>query len=57
MLFLYPVLAQYIDPGTGSYLYQLAIAGFGALVFFFSFRMKGFFTRFLARFKKQDPAE
>jgi len=29
------VHAQYIDPGTGSYLVQLLLAGFLALIFFF----------------------
>ncbi len=28
--------AAYIDPGTGSYLFQILIAGLTALVFFFS---------------------
>lgn len=29
-------LWAYVDPGTGSYLFQLLIAGLTALVFFFS---------------------
>jgi hypothetical protein len=48
------IIAQYIDPGTGSYLFQLAIAGFTALVFFFSFRMKATIAKFFNFFKRDD---
>jgi hypothetical protein len=53
----HPIIAQYIDPGTGSYIYQILIAGFTALLFFFSFRIKGIFSKFFGSAKKNDKPE
>ena len=50
--------AQYLDPGSGSYLLQLLIAGaLGALftVGVYWKRVKGFFSRLLRRKKDGDP--
>ncbi len=50
-----PMLASlfaYIDPGSGSYFYQIAIASLTTVVFFFSTikrRIAGFFKR------KEEP--
>ena len=41
-------LLLYIDPGTGSYLFQLLIAGIMAIVFFYKHiigLIKNFFTK------------
>jgi hypothetical protein len=54
MLFVHPILAQYLDPGAGSYIFQLAIAGFTALVFFFSYRMKATISKFFRLLRKDD---
>jgi hypothetical protein len=54
ILHAHPVIAQYLDPGTGSYLFQLAIAGVTALLFFFSHRIKGSLSRFLKYLKRDN---
>lgn len=35
------IVFAYIDPGSGSYLYQLAIAGITAFIFFFGNMKRG----------------
>jgi hypothetical protein len=54
LIFNHPVFAQYLDPGTGSYLFQLAIAGVTALLFFFSHRIKGSLSRFFKYLKRNN---
>ena len=49
----HPIIAQYLDPGSGSYLFQIAIAGLTALLFFFSYKIKGPLMKFF-KFKKKD---
>ena len=55
--FFHPVIAQYLDPGAGSYIFQLVIAGLTAFLFFFSFKLKGFFSRFRKNKKEDDGAK
>lgn len=48
----------YLDPGTGSYIFQLLLAGIVGLAFVikvFWSRIKGFFTRVFS--KKQEQVE
>ncbi len=45
-------LLGYIDPGTGSYGYQLLIAGVTGVVFFFS----SIKNKFLSLFHKDEPS-
>jgi len=50
----------YIDPGTGSYLIQLLIAGFVAASFavkIFWKKIKGFFSRLFGRQKEEDAVD
>ncbi len=44
--------AQYLDPGTGSYLFQLLIAG-GTAVLYAAYRNKERLSRFFARFVRR----
>lgn len=48
--------AQYIDPGTGSYLLQLLIAGFLAMIFYLKSTRIFFRTMFAKFFKKKDES-
>jgi hypothetical protein len=46
----------YLDPGSGSYLVQMIIAGILGVLFYFKnlwWRIKDFFTRH----KKEDPSK
>lgn len=56
LLFLFPARAQaYVDPGTGSYVLQLLIAGFLGALFalkVFWHKMIGFFKGLLGRGEK-----
>ena len=54
LLLFQPIIAQYLDPGSGSYIYQLVIAGFTASLFFFSHRIKGLMGKFFRSLKKND---
>lgn len=50
----------YLDPGTGSYIFQLIIAGTVGLLFAVKVywrRIKGFFTGLFSRDKKMDISE
>jgi hypothetical protein len=54
------VSAQYLDPGSGSYLLQIGIAAFlAALVFFKSAQAysRGIVSRLLRRTSKNDPSD
>jgi hypothetical protein len=49
------IFAQYIDPGTGSYLFQLIMAGVLAFIFFFRrpiMNLKLFFKKILNKHNK-----
>ena len=51
-----PSAHAYLDPGTGSYIFQLLIAGAVGLAFavkIFWGRIKGFFTSLISRSKEQ----
>jgi hypothetical protein len=48
------LLFQYLDPGSGSYIFQILIAGLTAGFFFFSFRIRGFLAKFFKRRKEID---
>ncbi len=55
MVFALPAHA-YLDPGTGSYIFQLLLAGVVGLAFVikvFWSRIKGFFTRLFSRKQEQ----
>ncbi len=57
MVFALPAHA-YLDPGTGSYIFQLLLAGIVGLAFVikvFWSRIKGFFTRVFS--KKQEQVK
>ncbi len=43
----------YIDPGSGSVLFQMLIAGFLGFLFYLK-RIKNFFLRLVGRQKKND---
>jgi hypothetical protein len=48
----------YIDPGSGSYFFQLLIAGLTTIVFFFATmknRILGFFRRGKAKTSEEEP--
>lgn len=47
----------YIDPGSGSYLFQILIAGLTALVFFFSAIKQKIVGFFKGESKEEDPLE
>lgn len=50
---LYVAHAQYIDPGTGSFIYQILIAGFLFILFFF-YRIKSSIRRWFKKAKDQQ---
>jgi hypothetical protein len=55
-----PPAHAYLDPGTGSYIFQLLIAGVVGLAFVikvFWGRIKGFFTRLFSRTGAQQVEE
>ena len=55
-----PPAHAYLDPGTGSYIFQLLIAGVVGLAFVikvFWGRIKGFFTRLFSRTGEQQVEE
>jgi len=49
------IFMQYLDPGAGSYAFQLLIAGFSAVAFFFSYKMKDVLLRFFRPKKNDKP--
>jgi hypothetical protein len=48
-----PASAQYLDPGTGSFLYQILIAGLAVFIFYFS-KIKQFVLRLFRKKKDKD---
>jgi hypothetical protein len=55
-----PPAHAYLDPGTGSYIFQLLIAGivgFAFVIKVFWSRIKGFFTRLFSRTGEQQAEE
>ncbi|MFI5151878.1 MAG: hypothetical protein ACHQET_01010 [Chitinophagales bacterium] len=50
------LLLMYIDPGSGSYLVQMIIAGILAGLFYFK-NLWGRFKSLFSRNKKDDPSE
>ena len=55
-MLLAPPAYAYLDPGTGSYIFQLLLAGivgFAFVIKVFWSRIKGFFTKLLTRNQSQ----
>ena len=48
--------AQYLDPGSGSFLFQAIVAGITILIFFFS-RIRESLKRMTSRLMGKDPQE
>jgi len=48
-----PASAQYLDPGSGSFLYQILIAGLAVLIFYFS-KIKQFILGWFQKKKDKD---
>jgi hypothetical protein len=58
MLWLFhPVIAQYLDPGSGNYTFQIVIAGILAFAFFFFPKIKGYYSKLTGRTKKDDQTK
>jgi hypothetical protein len=51
-----PASAQYLDPGTGSFLYQILIAGLAVFIFYFS-KIKQFVLRLFRKKKDKDAVQ
>lgn len=48
-----PLHAQYLDPGTGSFLYQILIAGLALFIFYFS-KIKKVILHMIRKDKNKD---
>lgn len=48
--------AQYLDPGSGSFLFQAIVAGLTILIFFFS-RIRDSLKRLTSRLMGKEPPE
>jgi hypothetical protein len=51
-----PLHAQYLDPGSGSFLFQILIAGLAVLIFYFS-KIKQFIVELFPKKKNKDSAQ
>jgi hypothetical protein len=55
-----PAAYAYLDPGTGSYIFQLllaAVVGLGFVIKLYWTKIKGFFARLFSRDGRQEDAE
>ncbi len=56
VIFSSQALAQYLDPGSGSFLFQIMIAGLAVLIFYFS-KIRQFVLGLFQKKKDKDSTQ